>query len=69
MEQDKIPRYISYDEISRYLQHYGFTLDRANGSHYVFKNKDKTSIIIPVHDGRIKYCYVKKAVDLIKEDD
>lgn len=68
MEQDKIPRDISYDEISRYLKHYGFTLDRVNGSHHVFNNEDKTSITIPVHDGRIKYCYVKKAVELIKED-
>ena len=69
IEQAKIPRDVSFDEISRYLKHYGFSLDRINGSHHVFKNLEEMSIIIPVHNGRIKYYYVKKAVDLIKEED
>ena len=69
IEQAKIPREVSFDEISRYLKHYGFLLDRVNGSHHIFKNSEEMSITIPVHNGRIKYYYVKKAVDLIKEED
>ena len=68
IEQDKIPRDISFDEISRYLKRYGYLLDRVNGSHHIFKNKEEISITIPVHNGRIKYYYVKKAAELIKED-
>ena len=68
IEQAKTPRDVSFDEISRYLKHYGFLLDRVNGSHHIFKNSEETPIVIPVHNGRVKYCYVKKVIESIKED-
>lgn len=69
VEKEKIPRDISFDEISKYLKHYGFVLDWINGSHHIFKNSQGVSITIPVHNENIKYCYVKKIVELINQED
>lgn len=68
IEANKTPRDITYDEILRYLNHYNFYLERTNGSHHIFKDIKQRRITIPVHNGKIKSCYVSLMVRIIKED-
>ena len=63
IERDKTPKDITYEEIKKYLKHYGYELERINGSHHMFVGEDGDLIILPIHSNRIKYVYVKKIID------
>jgi predicted RNA binding protein YcfA (HicA-like mRNA interferase family) len=43
-------------------------LDRITGSHHVFKKKD-IIFVIPVHGKKVKTVYVKRALELIGEEE
>lgn len=66
IKSEKVSNDISFDEISKYLNHYGFYLVRVNGSHHIFNNKDGIQLTIPVHSGKIKQYYVTLVVKIVK---
>lgn len=57
---------VEFEEIKKYLEHYGFKQERISGSHHIFKNKEGTTLSIPVHSNYTKYVYVKNVVNAIK---
>ena len=66
IEQDKVNRDITFDELTKYLEHYGYRLNRINGSHHIF-TRDNDVLVIPVHGSSVKYYYVLKAREKVKE--
>ena len=68
IEQDNPSKDISYDEIKKYLEHYGFNLERVTGSHHIFRNDNGKIIILPIHNKRIKYVYIKQISNKIEKE-
>ena len=68
IEQKPTNKNISLEEIRRYLLHYGYRLDRITGSHHIFRNNDGISLTIPVHNNKIKYCYIEKVTKEINKE-
>lgn len=69
IEQKKTPSDITYDELEKYLNHYGYYLKNVAGSHHKFVKDDKNSLIIPVHNNKVKSHYVHEAAILIKREE
>ena len=69
IEEKEVRSDVTFKELSKYLNHYGFYLVKTKGSHHKFENEFKESIIIPVHSSYIKQAYVKEAVKIVKEND
>ena len=42
---------LTADEIIRILKKLGFFFERQRGSHMIFKNDNKLSIVVPMHKG------------------
>ena len=59
---------ISFDEIKRYLEHFGFKElpNRGKGSHHVFYKDGCEPLVIPVHGKTIKAAYVHISVKAVK---
>lgn len=53
------PRDCTLREIWPILEYYDYGLARIKGSHHVFRTIAGKSIIIPVHNGKIKKKYLK----------
>ncbi len=49
-----------FTDVKRAAEHFGYKLDRINGSHHVFVAEGRHSIVIPVHNNTVKMVYVKK---------
>lgn len=50
---------VSFREIESALTICGYRLDRIKGSHHIFKKPGNPQINIPVHNNKVKKCYVK----------
>ena len=57
------PSDATFEEVKKYLEYYGFILDRTNGSHHIFiHEKISDELVIPTIGGRfVKTIYVKEA--------
>jgi predicted RNA binding protein YcfA (HicA-like mRNA interferase family) len=62
------PQNATFSDIRNLLEYEGFYLDRAKGSHHVFKYAE-TSFVIPIHNNRVKAIYVRKVLELIEQAD
>ncbi|HEV8604667.1 MAG TPA: type II toxin-antitoxin system HicA family toxin [Tepidisphaeraceae bacterium] len=57
---------IRFAEIRKLLEQNGWTLGRISASHHIF---EKPALIsIPVHHGKVKPAYVRKAQKAIEEN-
>ena len=61
------PHGASFAEIRKLLVEQDFSLDRITGSHHIFK-RGPLIIVIPVHNKRVKAVYVRRVVELIKNE-
>jgi predicted RNA binding protein YcfA (HicA-like mRNA interferase family) len=59
---------IRFAEIRKLLEQNGWTLGRISGSHHIFEKPGATLISIPVHHGKVKPAYVRKAQKAIEEN-
>ncbi len=50
---------VSFNDFKRVAKHFGFELDHATGSHYVFRNWSGKKFVVPVHNKRIKAVYLR----------
>lgn len=57
---------ITFTELTDYLTHYGFSLERINSSHYIFKHNNGSMLSVPCHGKTVKAAYVKQAYKLVK---
>lgn len=57
---------IKLSELTAYYEHYGFSVVRTTGSHYIFKNLTGKIVSVPSHDNKVKASYVKQAYETIK---
>lgn len=55
-----MPSPIRFAEIRKLMERHGWRLDRVNGSHHVFEKPGHRSFPIPVHNGKVKYGYLRK---------
>ena len=62
------PQNATFSDIRNLLEYEGFHLDRATGSHHIFKYAE-TTFVIPVHNNRVKAIYVRKVLELIESAD
>ena len=53
------PGETSLRTISAILNDFGYKLTRVNGSHHIFEKNDQDLINLPVHNGKVKKCYIK----------
>jgi len=58
---------IKIHEIKTILEGIGYILIRVNGSHHVFKNDLKKSMVLPVHDNRIGTVYLRSIILILKK--
>ncbi len=57
----------SFSALRNLLESHGWTLARISGSHHIFTKPGKLPISIPVHRGRVKAVYVRKAEKICQE--
>ncbi|MEZ6242156.1 MAG: type II toxin-antitoxin system HicA family toxin [Phycisphaerales bacterium] len=50
---------VRFTEIRKILEKHGWQLSRTRGSHHVFTGKDRPTIPIPVHRGKVRHEYAK----------
>ena len=61
------PNGIRFDEISKVLRHYGYTLVRQKGSHCQFYNYDTDDLITVKKESTVKRVYVEDVLFRINE--
>lgn len=63
------PKNVSFDDLRKLLEDYGFTLERSSGSHHSFKVRIKGEYVLFVVPYRrpVKPNYVRDALKLIEE--
>lgn len=62
------PANSSMQDVQTALEHFGFTLARTRGSHYIFEYAEGDAfaqIVIPTHGRKVKKAYVQKVVELL----
>jgi predicted RNA binding protein YcfA (HicA-like mRNA interferase family) len=62
------PKNVSFEELRRVLEDYGFELHRVRGSHHVYQQTildKKVVFIVPYQRGKLPPVYVEDALDLI----
>lgn len=58
---------ISFNEVRFVLANCGYELVKVKGSHWRYNNREERErITIPVHNNRVKKCYVKNLIEKIK---
>ncbi|HLO42197.1 MAG TPA: type II toxin-antitoxin system HicA family toxin [Phycisphaerales bacterium] len=57
-----MPSDVSFRDIRSLLERHGWSLDRIKGSHHVFAGEGRRTVVIPVHKGKVKFCY-KREID------
>lgn len=61
-----MPSEVRFADIRRSLEQHGWTLDRIRGSHHIFvKEGEGEHICLPVHQGKVRPGYVRKAEKLV----
>jgi len=58
----------NFHEVRVILNILGYQLNRVNGSHWIFKGLDGATFTIPVHNNRVRQCYIKKIIKIIKNE-
>ncbi|NJL81894.1 MAG: type II toxin-antitoxin system HicA family toxin [Chloroflexaceae bacterium] len=61
------PNNVTFTDVRKLMEQENFRLDHITGSHHVFKREEVT-FVIPVHNNRVKSIYVKRAIELIEQD-
>ncbi|MGH2568357.1 MAG: type II toxin-antitoxin system HicA family toxin [Bacteroidota bacterium] len=51
---------VSFRDIKRVAEHFGYRLDRVPGSHHIFVAQGRNHVNIPVHQNKVKVVYVRK---------
>jgi len=51
---------VSFGDVRKVAEHFGFRLDRIAGSHHIFVAPGRNHISIAVHRKKVKIIYVKK---------
>lgn len=54
-----MPSPVRYSVVKRMLEAAGWKYDRTTGSHHIFVKPGQRSFSVPVHQGKVKYGYVK----------
>ena len=57
-----------FSDIKSILGHYGFRVENAKSSHFIFRHPNCPHITIVTHDNQVKQYYVKRAVEILKEN-
>jgi len=52
---------VRFSKVRRLLEERGWVLNRIAGSHHIFKKKGEPPFSVPVHRGKVKAYYYKKA--------
>lgn len=64
----KNPSSLKFKQLSAVLDHYGFIMIQAKGSHVKFKHPKLTAdLIIPIHNGDCKDFYKRQALKRVSE--
>lgn len=64
------PKQVSFRDLRRLLESFGFELDHVTGSHYIFLGnvaKEPVRISIPFKRGTLREVYVKDVLTLIEQ--
>lgn len=61
----RIPPEMRIEEINTLLNHLGYNLDRIQGSHFIFTKAERRDIIVPAHNKKVHWIYLKKIAKLI----
>jgi predicted RNA binding protein YcfA (HicA-like mRNA interferase family) len=56
----------SFQDVKKFLQHFGYSVKRIKGSHHIFDSKHGGPISIPVHNSTVKRIYIKKILYHLK---
>ncbi len=59
-----MPSEIRFDDFRKILEAVGYRLARVSGSHHVFTLEGREPFSAPVHKGKVKPVYVRKATKL-----
>lgn len=69
IESKPIRTDISYTELERYYNHFGYFAKKQNGtSHVQFVKPGKTPVTVK-KQSPVKSCYVKQAITVVHDDD
>ena len=60
-----MPSEMRFAELQRILEAAGFRLVRTRGSHHIFARPAGLRIVVPVHRGKVKHCYVRQIKKII----
>lgn len=60
------PNNVRFSDIRKLLEYEDFELDRTTGSHHIFV-KGELTLVIPVHNNKVKAVYVKRVLELIDQ--
>jgi predicted RNA binding protein YcfA (HicA-like mRNA interferase family) len=55
-----MPSSVRFAEVRRLLEEHGYGLKRISGSHHIFDKPGERPVPIPVHDGKVKYVYLRQ---------
>ena len=69
IEKRETPVEISYSDLEKYLNHYGYYLERCNGSHHIFTNEYGGVISFPVHGNTVKKTYILQTARAVKGEE
>jgi hypothetical protein len=58
-----------FADIRNFLEYHGFCAEMKGGSHCTFRRKLYPHITIVMHHGHVKGCYVRRAVQILKDFD
>ena len=62
------PKDATMQEVETLLMRFGFTLERIQGSHHIYRytdGKQISKIVVPLHGRKVRTIYVKRAVELL----
>lgn len=57
---------IRFAELKTALEAAGYRLVRIRGSHHIFSRQASPRIVVPVHRGKVKDCYVRQIKKIIE---
>ncbi|HEY7296240.1 MAG TPA: type II toxin-antitoxin system HicA family toxin [Dehalococcoidia bacterium] len=61
------PNAVRFDELRRYLELCGYSLQRVKGSHYIFR-KGQRGIVVPYRRPHVLASYVREALTETHEE-
>lgn len=64
------PAEASMRDVQTLLHHFGFSLARTSGSHYIFEFDDGErfqQIVVPLHGRKVKKVYVRRVIEILDQ--